>query len=484
MILRRPLIPLLGIAVLTGVYLLGHLFAGFQSQDLSPNRALLSDIAASPLSWGYALTSAMVFIAFLAWAPTQLPVWRLLVTFRKLDSTSLNNHAELCQRFYRALLEFRCRHGEQRFMQQLVSRLNLFDGYHNDAIDWINDIVRQVDTAVLPANMIIDSICSGHIGRVYSGCYYGGGLPSAFVRIDEAIYLLARMTSVEVWSASSRAPICVFVRHDLQLEPKQYHTHYASVTLSGRQTPSLKTRQLELRIPKQSATAQQGERPSAQESIEALQSWLAVLMFSANQVQPETIATNVTDISCLQKTVSSQAIQTPLHDLLQQMLGSHIDAAFNQVTLSDADPDLAPATVVLCSGLGVITIMDVPLAGIIHYSGEPYWMHIDIGSSQRFGNACLAAQRAKTALSHRLADAGLNRWPVHSLVVFSHGDAQPELELGRQQVQCDVTTLEQLPKWFASQPADDSIRFNKNDYNEFISLLDPARLHRAQIKHA
>jgi len=207
-------------------------------------------------------------------------------------------------------------------------------------------------------------------------------------------------------------------------------------------------------------------------------------MFSANQTLQENIATNVTDIASSQKTATHQPTQTSLHDRLQRMLGSHIDAVFDQATLSDADPKLAQSTVVLCSGLGIITITDVPLAGIIHYSGEPYWMHIDIDSSQRFGNACLAAQHAKTVLLNRLADAGLHRWPVHSLVVFSHGDAQPELELGRQQVQCDVTTLEQLPKWFASQPADDSIRFSKDDYNEFITLLDPARLHRAQIKHA
>ncbi|MEJ2397689.1 MAG: hypothetical protein P8Z67_05405 [Gammaproteobacteria bacterium] len=99
-------------------------------------------------------------------------------------------------------------------------------------------------------------------------------------------------------------------------------------------------------------------------------------------------------------------------------------------------------------------------------------------------NACLTAQRSKNTLIDRLVNAGLNRWPVHGLVVFSHSEVQPKLELGRQQVQCDVITLAQLPKWFASQPADDRIRFTKDDYNEVITLLDPARLHSAQLRHA
>lgn len=480
-ILRRLLIPVLSIAVLTGLFLLGHLLAAFQSDGLSPNQALMSEIASASLSWGYALASGVLFIAFLIWAPSQLPVWRLLITFRRVDSAALDGDDELCQRFYRALLAFRCHFGEKRFLQRIVGRFNFYYEYHNDALRWMINIARQVDSASIPVNMIIDSICSGHIGRVFSGCRYGGGLPSAFVRIDEPVFLLARMDSVEIWSSSSRAPICVFTRHTLRLEPNLYQQQSSGVSLSGVEKSSRKIRQLELRIPAPFTHEQQSAQISPQDHIAALESWLIDLLPAALSPQ-ENFGIDVAEFPATE--ASDQATHAPLLDMLQRMLGTHIDAIFSEATLSIADPDIMSSIIVLCGGLGIITIRDVPLTGTIYYSGEPHWIQIDTGNSQRFANACLAAQHSKNALNNRLATAALNRWPVYNLVVFSHADVQPELELGQLQVQCDVITLGQLPKWFASQSTDDRIRFTKDDYNEFITLLDPLRLQHEQIKQA
>lgn len=484
MILRRFLIPVFSIAVLTGLFLLGHLFMTFQSEGLSPNRALLSAIGSAPLSWGYALTSAVVFIAFLVWVPYQLPVWRLLRRFRRVDSAVLDNDGELCQRFYHSLLEFRCRYGEARFMQRVAGHFNFFYQYHTDALHWMNTIIRQVDADSIPTNMITDSISSGHIGRVFTGCRYGGGLPSAFVKLDEAVYLLARMDRLEIWSASSHAPVCRFSRHALQLETEQRHQHNTSVMLRGMELSSQRIRQLELRIPDSSAIGLRNNQTSGKTQIDALQSWLNELETEPVYTAQENFGINVTEIQSMEAPTAPQPARTPLLDLLHNMLGSHIDALFSHMTLTIADPDIAQHSIVLCSGLGIIMIIDVPLAGTIHYNGEPHWLHIDSGSTQGLDNACLTAQRSKNALINRLVSADLNRWPVHGLVVFSHSEVQPELEFGQQQVQCDVITLGQMPKWFASQSSDDRIRFTKDDYNELITLLDPARLQTAKLRQA
>lgn len=483
--LHRLLFPVFSLAVLAGLFLLGHLFNAFQSEGLSPTQALLSEIGSAPLSWGYALGSGLLFVGFLAWVPAQLPTWRLLRRFRHVDSATLDNDPELCQVFYRALLDFHARYGEKQFMQRIACRFNFFYEYHRDALHWMNNITRDAVAAAIPANMILDSICSGHLGRVYAGCCYGGGLPSAFVSLDEPVYLLARMDSVEIWSASSRIPISVFAKHTLQAVTDQAHPQYTSVSLRGEEKASNKPRQLELRIPTLSPNNPDHEQTTPQNKLATLHAWLAALLpASADYALQENYGIDVEEISSLETPGPRQIANTPLLDMLQQMLGHHIDAVFSHGSLTISDPVITQSTIVLCSGLGIITVVDVPLAGTIYYSGKPDWTRRDADGEHRFDNACLAAQRSKTALLNRLTDAGLNSWPVHCLAVFSHGDAQPELELGWQQVQCDVITLGQLSKWFASQSADDRIRFTKDDYNEFITLLDPARLQSTRVRHA
>ncbi|MEJ2359854.1 MAG: hypothetical protein P8Z75_00300 [Gammaproteobacteria bacterium] len=479
--LRRFIFPALCLAVLAGVFLLGYQFSTFESEGLSPTRSLLAAIQSSPWRWGYALASGVMLLAFLIWVPSQFAEWRMLHRFRHIDSAVLDNDCELCQRFYHSLLELRRRYGETRFMQRIAGRFNFFYHYHTDALVWMNRIVSQVDSNALPANMIASSICAGHPGQVFCGLRYGGGLPSASVRRDEAVYLLAWMDRIEIWSASSSAPICVYERHTLRLVPEQNQMQHASVVLGGQEKNLQKWRQLELRV---TNMTQADSEQSPQQQVAELENWLSNIT-QVYALQPQgNFGIDVDEITSTETDGSELGDHSPLLELLRKLLGSHIDAVFSHETLSIADHDITRSSIVLCSCLGIITVIDVAVAGIVHYSGESQWLHIDSHHRQMMDNACLTAQRSKNTLIDRLVNAGLNRWPVHGLVVFSHSEVQPKLELGRQQVQCDVITLAQLPKWFASQPADDRIRFTKDDYNEVITLLDPARLHSAQLRHA
>jgi len=268
--LRQLASPLVATAVFAGLLLLGYLFGSFQSEGLSPNTALLQQILAAPLSWGYALGSGILFISFLIYLPFQLPAWRLYFTFRHVDSAGLDDNPELCQRFYRAVLEYRCRYGEDRFIQHILLHYNFFYEFHNEALHWMNDLIRRVHPGQVPANMIIDIICSGQIGRVYCGLCYGGGLPSAFVRLNQPVFLHARMEQIDIWSVSSSTPICTLDRSGLTLIPGQQHPQYLSMNLTGSDKSTHKSRQLELRLPDDASPGLQSAQ--ATENIQSLQS--------------------------------------------------------------------------------------------------------------------------------------------------------------------------------------------------------------------
>ncbi len=476
MTLRQFAIPLLGIAVLAGTFLLGYLIGSFQSEGLSPNAALLEQIKSAPLSWGYALGSGLLFVSFLVSLPGQLPVWRLYLTFRHIDSASLDEDPDLCLRFYRTALAFRCRYGENRFIQRILLHYNFFYEFHNEALHWMNDLVSRSRAAQIPNNMILDVICTGQIGRVFCGLCYGGGLPSAFVSLNQPVFLHARVNQLDVWSASSNRPICSLDRDTLTLVTGQHHSKYVSMTLFGNDKSSRKLRQLELRLPEEAHVDQEGTQVQTTENILSLQNWLDALIPVDSHRLQDNYGIDVAEIQTPTPTTSDKAAATPLVAQLQQMLGSHIDGIFSHSSLTLAVPDINQSSVVLCSGIGIITITDVPLPGTIYYSGDTDWIQINDKKSQSIANACLVAQRSKVALVNHLVEWDLNRWPVQSLVVFSHPDVQLELELGRYQIQCDVTSLGQLPKWFVSQTTDNSIRFTKDDYNMMITLLDPARV--------
>ena len=473
--LRRLVILLVSAAGLSGLVLFGYLLSGSRTAGLAPNSTLIQHLQAAPLAWGYALASVLLLISFLIWLPVQLPVWRLRSAFRQLDSSSLDNDPALCRRFYAEALAFRVRYGEKRFVRQIIGRFDFFYDYHNDALRWMNDIVKRTAQVTAPTEFILTCICSGQIGRIYSNACYGGGLASAFVKDNEPIFLHARMDRIEIWSATSATPICMLTRQPLELEQGQQRPDYISCYLNGLQKSTRQPLRLELRC-----LTPFSDRPSehispVHEQMQALHSWIEDLTCTLNHSEQHNFGIDVAEIDEQGHTYIPQAAATLLTQQLQQILGSHIDGFFHRATLPVFEATLPLDAVVLCSGLGVVTITDISLSGSVSYSGDHSWTHIDAATSRSVDNACLRARHAKTAVANLLSTHGLIKWPVQSLVVFSHPDVSLNLVVGRQRVQCDVIKLAELPNWFASQTPDDTIRFTKDDYNRFIALLDPAR---------
>lgn len=474
--LRQLVILLFSAAVLSGLVLLVRLFVGFQFQELPPITTFLQSMQAAPLAWGYALVSGILFIGFLIWLPYQIPVWRFHAGFRQIDSATLDTNTDLCRRFYHAALAFRCRYGSKRFIRDIIDRVDFFYDYHNDALRWMNEIVNSVPHDQVPADFIVASICSGQTGRIYSGSCYGGGLNTVSARVNEPVYLHARLDSVEIWSATSSAPICVLNRQPLKLEQGQRLPGYLSCYLSGLDKFIRTPLRLELRCPTQIAGEQQSDESYAREELQAFRTWIDELASSIKESNPKNFGIDVAELDNHEEVFSAQSGVSPLYQQLQQLLGSHIDGFFTRATLPVADSIIAPDAVVLCSGLGIVTITDIPRAGSISYSGDHSWTQFDKDNTYNFDNACMRAQRAKTSLANLLSTQDLIKWPIHHLVVFSHPAVTLNLAVGKQRVQCDVIKLAQLPSWFAAKSLDDTIRFNKDDYNRFIALLDPARV--------
>lgn len=466
--------------MLSGLVLLVRLFVGFQFQELPPILTLSQSMQGAPLSWGYALVSGILFIGFLVWLPYQIPVWRFHAGFRQIDSATLDTNSELCRRFYHAALAFRCRYGSKRFIRDIIDRVDFFYDYHNDALRWMDKIVTNALHDQVPTDFIVASICSGQIGRIYSGGCYGGGLTTDSARVNEPVFLHARMDSVELWSATSSAPICVLKRQPLKLEQGRRRPEYLSCYLSGLDKFTRTPLRLELRCLIQDTGKRQGDESRAREQMQAFRAWIGDLASSVKQSNQKNFGIDVAEIDNQEEVFTAQPEVSPLCQQLQRLLGSHIDGYFTRATLPVADSIIAPDAVVLCSSLGIVTITDIPRAGSISYSGDHSWTQFDEGNAYNFDNACLQAQRAKTSLANLLSTQDLIRWPIHHLVVFTHPEVTLNLVAGKQRVQCDVVKLAQLPTWFVAKIGDDTIRFTKDDYNRFIALLDPARVQKSE----
>lgn len=480
--LRRLAIFLFSAAMLSGLILLGYLLIDFVAD--STTGTLIQHIQASPLNWSYALACSIIFISFLIWLPSRLPAWRFQFAFRKIDSATLDTDAETCCRFYREALAFRCRYGSKQFERHLIRHFDFVYDYHRDALRWMDEIVTGVAAGHVPVDFIVASICSGQIGRIYAGaCYGGGGLANSLIALDEPVFLHARLDSIEIWSATSAAPVSMLRRQPLELELEQGLPDNLNCYLTGVDKDTGKPLRLKLRC-YSGATETQHDASRASQPLQAFHAWVRELAVSFKHPNQNNFGIDVAEIQEQEQTFIAQTETTPLNLQLQQVLGSHIDGFFTRTTLPINDPNTALAAVVLCSGLGIVTITEIPLAGSITYSGDPHWFQIEEGESQRFDNACLQAQRAKTALANLLSVHGLIRWPVHNLVVFSDPAVSLNLAVGKQRVQCEVITLRQLPNWFALKNTDDTIRFTKDDYNRFIALLDPARVQVEQAMQA
>ena len=473
--LHRVSKVLLFAVILSGVALLGYLLAGLEFNDTSAMALLTHKILASPGVWGYALVSAFMLLSFLFWIPFKLPDWRFKYAFRRVDSAALDNDCELCQQFYRAALAFLRRYGTKKFDRAVIRQFDFFYDYHNDALNWLSDIVNKAGKDPVPADFVVSSICSGQIGRVYSGACYGGGIPSVAVKFNETIYLHARMDSIEVWSANSSAPICILKRQPLKLQQGERHTEYLSCYLSGLEKATLKPRRLELRCQTRLSDTQEIDEQHARGEMQSLRTWISELAVTVKQSNQKNFGIHVDEIDAHDNHATSQLEQTPLAQLLQRMLGRQIDGYFTRAKLPIADPNIALDAVVLCGGLGIVAITEMKLAGSITYSGDRNWTQVEAEATQQFENTCLQAKRAKTSLAKLLSAQGLIKWPIHNLVVFTDPVVSLNLVVGKQPIQCNVVKLAQMENWFLNNSQDDTIQFSKDDYNRFIAVLDPTR---------
>jgi hypothetical protein len=472
--LRRLVILLITTALLSGLFLLGRLLIGYLHEDSVPSTTLLKHIQAAPLAWGYALVSSLLFFSFLILIPSQLPVWRIYTAFRQLDSSLLDNDPALSRGFYGEALAFRLQYGEKRFVQRIVQRFDFFYDYHNDALRWLNDIVNRTEHGTVPTEFILGSICSGQIGRIYSGACYGSGLTSNFVNEFDPLFLHARMDRIEIWSAHSAAPICILDRQQIELEQGQEFADYSCAYLNSLEKSTQQPVRLELRCMNRNSDKLNNDDSQVRKQMQILHTWITDLPSIVNQTSHANFGIDVTEIQEQEDSPAAPTESLPLSQQLQQLLGSHIDGFFTRATLPDIDSKIVPDAVILCGGLGVVAISENPISGTVNYSGDHNWTQIDT-ESHVFENLCLRAQQAKTALAKLLSEHGLGKWPVQCLVVFTHPEVTLNFVVGRQRAQCDVIKQAQLLNWFASQNTDATIRFTKDDYNHFISLLDPTR---------
>jgi len=390
--------------------------------------------------------------------------------YKHIDSDNLDSDKKQAHEFYRAAMEFRIRQGRFVYHKCVLKKFDFYYDYHNYALNWIDEVVSQVDKHNIPRHFIVSVIESGHIGRIYHDVNYASGLPSSNQKAGAPLLFHDCAKGIQVWSYQSRKPLCQIKKKSIKLQQAHRHPNYLSAILTGNTTNRNQPVQIELRFmtsTNQNSKYKRNETVARQHMVE-MNKWLHEVSRTHSRHKAND-GIDVTEI------VGAQSIfKTPLNQMLEQLVYRKVDAFYPRSKLPIADPDIAIDAVVLCKGIGVILVTEKHERGDITFSGDPDWYQFIGENGFELKNPCIQSQLAKSSLANLLTAHNLTQWPLHNVVVFSKDNVSLNQSIGKARIQCDVILLKEMEKWIDSHPKDDSIVFSQQDIARFNQLMNAA----------
>ena len=455
-------------ALLMGCTYLGYL--GFQLFELGPSTQHALDIFNSePELVILSCLSPALLITLFIWKIKTAQRRRLHKEYKTLDSEALDKNQRLARQFYSSAYYFRCKYGEKKFRKHFIRHFDFFYDYHNQALNWLNDLFDINSNTIPPHDFVISTISSGQIGHAYMWLYSGVNIRGTNIKAGDGLLAHAKNDFIEFWSDQSPGPIFSLYKQGLKFSQAHRHPDYISCIFSGQNKSKRIPLQLELRFytyPHNIKNATRNESYATQ-SIQAFKLWLKKIIKSKNLHGRRDLAidVSVTNNSARKKT-------TPLNQFLHNHVQNINATYFSKNVMPIAEAGVALDAVVLINGLGIVVITEKHYRGDIYFSGDTSWLIHDQNKQIKCKNACLEAQHAKQLLARLLCEHSLTRWPILSLVVLTHPQAEVTQVIGKQRIQCDVIKLNELGKWFAQHKTDDSINFSKTNRQQFKQLLD------------
>ena len=418
-----------------------------------------------PLQTYLASGGLVLLLALVVWQVIYRPPTDIYQRFRMLDSSALDTDRQLCHEFFLYALQYRIKKGAGKYRRYFINHYDFFYEFHNYALNWIDELLYKLPSERVPQDFILHAICSGQIGQVFTDIHYAGGLPVTGLHANDPLICHARADIIEVWSYDVHRPLCKIRKNTVKLQNAHRHPQHLTAIFNGIDHTGNSRLQIEIRFLTHDYRSGKTSSQVAIQRIGAFKGWLK----EVSRIRTNTANDYGIDVSELLR--ASTKYETPVSRRLTHLKGKQINAVFTRATLPINDRKIPLDIVVLCDGIGIVTINERPESGDISYSGDPTWYQYIGDDVREMMNPCMHAKLARSALSNLLNGHNLTRWPLISLVIYSSSNVTLNQTIGKQRLQCDVLKIENLEKWFAANKQNDRIHFTENDLRTFRSIL-------------
>ncbi len=418
-----------------------------------------------PVQTWLASSGLVLLLGLIIWSLISRPPTDIYRRFRRLDSNALDTDRQLCHDFYLCALQYRIKKGAGKYHRYFINHYDFFYEFHNYALNWIDELLGKLPSERVPQDFILYAINSGQIGQVFTDIHYAGGLPVTGLRANNPLICHARTDIIEIWSYDVHRPLCKIKKNTVKLQNAHRHPHHLTAIFNGIDHTGNTRHQIEIRFLTYDYRSGETSSQVAIQRIGAFKEWLK----EVSRIHTNTANDYGIDVSELLR--ASTKYETPVFRRLSRLQDKQVNAVFTRATLPINDRKIPLDIVVLCDGIGIVTINERPESGDISYSGDPTWYQYIGDDVREMMNPCMQAKLARSALSNLLSGHNLTRWPLISLIVYSSSNVTLNQTIGKQPLQCDVLKIENLEKWFAENKQSDRIHFTDNDLRTFRSIL-------------
>lgn len=402
--------------------------------------------------------------------------------YSHIDSDSLDENTELAGRFYSDAFHFRCRQGSDKYRQHVMGHFQFFYNFHNQALAWIDEVVTRCNPHCPSNEFVLAIIGSKQIGQLFSAMNYIDGLSSSSLEPGSPLIAITRADAIELWSPCEKTAVCSLFKTNIELHRANKHNGMITARLHARLISNNEPINMRLQFPEYQYDTEQGKLQQhdiyATRNYQAFQRWLDANTSCETHKQASFDGTANYGIevdfgiSAEELLDNSNELLVSLPYKLKTLEGHQIDACFRSRVRHLASSTATEFYIAMCSGLGLVIILENSMTGKILYSGDAGWIVYENQRSQIIANPCQQVKRIEKHITRLLKENNLLIWPLHSLVVFTANTVTLEKASGKQPLQCDVIKQESLAEWFDSNQHKHEPRFSKQDYNHFALLIN------------
>ena len=127
---------------------------------------------------------------------------------------------------------------------------------------------------------------------------------------------------------------------------------------------------------------------------------------------------------------------------------------------------------VLMPKVGLIVVEVKHYAGEVYCNSDKEWYQISSQNGKKiYKNASLQSLRTTSLLKELLESKYIDKWPLLSVVVFTHPTAKIYKQTGEKRPQTEILKRNMFENWLCEQEQNINISFSTDDFNNIRHLL-------------